>query len=126
MFGSDRSFLNCSLEIQVIHLTGELHIFEFLTFLLLGNFVETSARLLQILTTFLLKRFDAELPAVLNDFDIAIANGEVLAFCCVWLLILITVELVRGKTAQASIDLLLSHHDEIILLKLILLVLLND
>jgi hypothetical protein len=106
------------------HLSLEL-VLEFLTFLLLGYPYKTSAGLLKIFTTALFEWFDTEFSAIFNDFDVAISDGEVLALSLVWLLILITFEFIRGKTTDATVLLLISHHHEVIFLDQILVVLLD-
>ena len=116
--------MGCSLEIQITHLPRKLT-FEILTFLLLGYFYETTASLFEILAAFFLEWFYTQFSAVFNDFDIAITNWEVLAFYLIRCLFIITLEFIRGKTADATVLLLLSHHTEIIILYLVLLILFN-
>lgn len=99
---------------------------EFLTFLLLRYLYQALAGLLEILAAPLFERFYAQFAAIFNDFYVAITNWEVLASGLVGRLIIITLELVRGKTADLAASLLLPHHVKIILSDLILLVLLDD
>lgn len=113
----------CS-EFHTAHLPLKL-VLEFLTFLLLGYLYETAASLLEILATFFLEGLYAQFAAIFDDFDIAISYWEVLALGLIWLLVLITVELVRGKSADATVVLRLLHHHEVVLSNLVLLVLLD-
>lgn len=82
---------------------------EILTFLLLGNLYETLAGLFEILATPLFEGFDAKFPTVFNDFNVAISNWEILASRVIRGFIIITLELVRGKSADGTTGFLLPH-----------------
>ena len=99
---------------------------EFLTFLLLRYLYQALAGLLEILAAPLFERFYAQFAAIFNDFYVAITNRKVLTSGLVGRLIIITLELVRGKTADLAASLLLPHHVKIILSDLVLFVLLDN
>ena len=80
----------------------------------------------QILAAPLLERLYAQFAAIFNDFYVAISNWEVRASGLVRRLIIITLELVRGKTADLAASLLLPHHVKIVVCDIVLFVLLND
>ena len=77
----------------------------------------------QVFATTFFERFYAEFAAIFNDFDITISDREVLALRLIWFLIIITLELFRGKSTYATSLLLLLHHLQVIILDLIFFVL---
>jgi len=113
------------MKANTTHLSLELFL-EFLTFLLLSYPYKTSASLFQIFATALFKWFNTEFSAIFNDFDVTISDWEVLALGPVWPLILITFEFIRGKTTDATVFLLRSHNNEVIILDQVLFVLLDN
>lgn len=81
--------------------------------------------MLQIFAPPLLERFYAQLTTVLHNFDVPVADWEVLALHKIWFLVLITVELLRGKSTDAAVLFSMTHHYEVIFLNDIFFVLLN-
>ena len=81
---------------------------------------------LEVLASSFFERLNAELSAILHDFDVSVADWKVLALHSVRFLILITLKFFRGKSTNATVLFLISHHLQIIFLNLVLLVLLND
>ena len=116
-FGSSFSF-----NVHTIKLPLKL-VLEFLTFLLFGYTYKTSASLFEILSPTLFERFYAEFSTIFHDFDIAISNWEVLAFCLILILTFITFEFFGGKTTDAAILLLLAVKSDIVFLYHVLIIL---
>lgn len=82
--------------------------------------------MLEVFSPTLFEGLYTQFAAIFNDFYVPVANWEVLSFSHIWLFIIITLEFFRGKSANATVGLLVAHHQEVIFLNLVLFVLFDD